>query len=200
VCLLLCDHPGAAGTPGQPASLAQEKEREANGVEMRSELGCRTQRGSPCRLTPGPGQGGMNCWGMGGQGEMQPSAGRGSRLTQPRVRQRLRPPAQTSMGLPARPGCVRQMYAGNVTRWKRTRCPMQQEGLGETQSRTRKIGEWLRGAGERLGWGRGSAAELGGPGSVSGVRPSQPHPAVLGRRSVRRSEAAVSERRGGLRG
>lgn len=38
--------------------LVQEKEREANGVEMHSKLGCNTQQGSPCCVTPSPGEGG----------------------------------------------------------------------------------------------------------------------------------------------
>lgn len=51
--------------------LAQEKEREANGVEMHSKLGCNTQQASPCCVTPSPGEGGrwgMNYVGMGGGG------------------------------------------------------------------------------------------------------------------------------------
>lgn len=53
----------------------QEKEKEANGVEMHGKLGCNTQQGSPCCVTPSPGRGavGNELLGMAGREETRGS-------------------------------------------------------------------------------------------------------------------------------
>lgn len=63
--------------------LGQEKEREANGVETRSKLGCHRERGPPRCVTPSPGEGVVGNELLVGRraGEMRCSAERGTRLS-----------------------------------------------------------------------------------------------------------------------
>lgn len=155
--------------------LGQEKEREANGVETRSKLGCHREWGPPCCVTPSPGEGVVGnelLVGSRAGGDAALGGGAGN-STEPRDRIHQHKPAA---GLLARPG--------TVAWWKRRRREVQREGLGKAQRRTRSTGRCLLGS--RVCLGRGWAAEvwageqelragLGCHSSVCGLTPPHTH-------------------------
>lgn len=93
----------------------QQKEKEANGVEMHGKLGCNTQRGSPCCVTPSPGRGAVG-------NELRGRAGRDAGMRQRRC------PGKAGLGFGL---CHREMFGENIPQRQCIRCEEQREGLGK---------------------------------------------------------------------